>query len=63
MAAMAAPLRESGRHAPEVRGAETAPKRRYCAPHLKVWGDLRTVTLGPSPGIGESGNPAVFKVT
>lgn len=42
---------------------EIAPiaKRPYEAPRLAVFGDLRTLTLGPSPGIGESGNPALFK--
>ena len=36
-------------------------KRPYEPPRLVVFGDLRTFTLGPSAGIGESGNPALFK--
>lgn len=38
-----------------------AAKRPYEPPKLILFGDLRTLTLGPSPGIGESGNPALFK--
>lgn len=37
------------------------PKKPYRRPQLLLWGDLRDLTLGPSPGIGESGNPALFK--
>ncbi len=36
-------------------------KKPYAPPRLTAYGDLRTLTLGPSPGIGESGNPAVFR--
>ena len=39
----------------------TAAKKPYAKPRLIPYGDLRTLTLGPSPGIGESGNPAVFR--
>ncbi len=45
---------------PTATGFAT-PKRPYEAPRLIELGDLRTLTLGPSPGIGESGNPALFK--
>ncbi len=41
--------------------AAPGPKRPYEPPRLVLFGDLRTLTLGPSPGIGESGNPALFK--
>lgn len=39
----------------------TVAKKPYATPRLTTYGDLRTLTLGPSPGIGESGNPAVFR--
>jgi hypothetical protein len=31
------------------------PRKPYRKPQLQVLGDLRTLTLGGSPGIGESG--------
>lgn len=37
------------------------PKRLYEPPRLVAFGDLRTLTLGPSAGTGESGNPAIFR--
>lgn len=37
-------------------------RKPYRKPRLVLWGDLRGLTLGPSPGVGESGNPAMFKV-
>jgi hypothetical protein len=40
---------------------EERPKKAYRRPRLTLWGDLRDVTLGPSPGVGESGNPGMFK--
>ena len=46
---------------PPPREIAPVAKRPYEAPRLAVFGDLRTLTLGPSPGIGESGNPALFK--
>jgi hypothetical protein len=47
--------------APFSQSSIAGPKRPYERPQLVVFGDLRTFTLGPSPGIGESGNPALFK--
>jgi len=32
-------------------------KKDYTAPSLKTLGRLNTVTLGGTPGIGDSGNP------
>ncbi len=49
------------KYAPFPPAPPLGAKRPYHAPQLVVFGDLRTVTLGPSPGIGESGNPALFK--
>lgn len=46
---------------PRLQDRVPVPRRPYEAPRLVVFGDLRTLTLGPSPGIGESGNPALFK--
>lgn len=40
---------------------EELPKKAYRRPRLTLWGDLRDVTLGPSPGVGESGTPGMFK--
>lgn len=43
--------------------SETAgPTRRaYARPRLEVLGDVRDLTLGGSPGIGDSGNPENFR--
>jgi hypothetical protein len=35
--------------------------KSYHKPRLVVLGDLRGLTLGPSEGLGESGNPTFFK--
>ena len=40
---------------------EGLAKKPYHRPRLVLWGDLRDLTLGPSPGVGESGNPGMFK--
>ena len=46
----------------ETSSMGAPPERRaYTAPVLREYGDLRTLTLGPSPGLGESGNPAIFR--
>lgn len=36
---------------PDVQDARREP---YSAPRLEALGELRTMTLGPSPGLGES---------
>jgi hypothetical protein len=36
-------------------------RRPWSPPRLRVLGELRGVTMGPSPGVGESGNPALFR--
>lgn len=43
----------------EPRVAE--PRRAWVRPRLEHYGDVRQLTLGPTPGVGESGNPAIFK--
>ena len=39
-----------------VEKPSTNEKRSYKAPVLVEYGDVRDVTLGPTVGIGESGN-------
>ncbi len=39
-----------------------AMRKPYDPPRLVRYGDVRDVTLGPSPGTGESGNPLLFRV-
>lgn len=34
---------------------------RWTKPTLLVYGDIRQLTMGPSPGTGESGNPVNFR--
>jgi hypothetical protein len=48
---------------PATNDTYERPQRRrpYQPPQLTACGDLREITLGPSPGIGESGSPAIFK--
>jgi hypothetical protein len=46
---------------PQAAAQEERPKKAYRRPRLTLWGDLRDVTLGPSPGVGESGAPGMFK--
>lgn len=48
----------SGRPAARPAGRESAPERRpYIAPKLEVLGDIRDLTLGSSPGAGDSTPP------
>ena len=43
-----------------VQSPETSPKKLYSPPKLEKLGDLRTITLGGSPGTGDlSGNPLI----
>lgn len=46
---------------PAAADPQEPSKKPYRRPRLTLWGDLRDVTLGPSPGIGESGQPGLFK--
>lgn len=39
----------------------TPPRRPYDKPKLTPRGDVRDVTLGPTPGVGESGNPGTLR--
>ena len=37
------------------------PRPRWQKPQLQVYGDVRQLTMGPTPGVGESGGPGTFK--
>lgn len=37
------------------------PRKPYRPPELMVCGDVRDVTMGGSPGVGDSGNGALEK--
>lgn len=54
-------LRENTAVQPVKPARVETPKRPYKPPQLTLLGDLRDVTLGPSAGTGESGNPAIFR--
>jgi len=47
----------------EVSAVDTAvgSTHVYQKPVLQVFGDVRDVTLGPTPGLGESGCECVFR--
>jgi hypothetical protein len=57
------PHRVAARSGPTVEAPVegTSKKRPYHSPALTVFGDLRDLTMGVSAGVGESGNPAVFR--
>jgi hypothetical protein len=40
-----------------TEGTPAPRQRTYARPLLEVLGDLRTLTLGGTPGGGDSGNP------
>lgn len=54
-------LHEAAMSDAEAATGSTLRNKVYRKPRLTLWGDLRDVTLGPSPGIGESGQPGLFK--
>ncbi len=37
------------------------PRLPYQKPQILTFGDIRDVTLGMTPGIGDNGNPALFR--
>jgi hypothetical protein len=41
--------------------AARPPRRAYEAPAVLPLGDLRELTLGASPGAGDSGGPTTFR--
>lgn len=44
-----------------AQGKHTNSRKRYQKPQLKELGDLRTLTLGGSPGVGDSTNGGIQK--
>ncbi len=46
---------------PQLDLSLSESKRTYSPPHLVKYGDLRGLTLGGSPGIGDSGSPTSQK--
>ena len=49
--------------AAESNAAESClpAKRSFESQKLTLLGDVRTLTMGTSPGAGDSSNPAIFK--
>lgn len=41
--------------------AARAGRRSYSPPKVRALGELRDVTMGPSPGVGETGSPSLFR--
>ncbi len=46
---------------PERSKSPKNPKKPYRSPELVACGDVRDVTMGGSPGVGDSGNGALEK--
>ena len=47
---------------PAANGSSGERQRKpYERPQLTHRGDVRDVTMGPTPGVGESGNPTNFR--
>lgn len=40
---------------------QRAARRRYDRPRLSAYGTLRDLTMGPTPGIGESGPASTYQ--
>ena len=59
------PEHNSTKHHPARPADETAPasktRKPYTKPDLVPCGDVRDVTMGGSPGVGDSGNGALEK--
>lgn len=43
-----------------ARGSFVAQRKEYAAPVLTRLGDLRTLTMGTTPGFQDSGSPTAF---
>lgn len=41
--------------------SSAARRRAYSPPRVRALGELRDVTMGPSPGVGETGSPSLFR--
>ena len=59
-------LRKNKASSPPPEGPETPsePRRRatWTPPRLVAYGDLRELTMGPTPGVGESGPSGVRRL-
>ena len=44
-----------------VLESESSGNEQYEKPSLTCYGDVRDITLGPTPGLGESGNVLLFR--
>lgn len=54
--------KDENRSLPSRVDSTAAAKKPYTPPALNVFGDVRDVTMGVSPGMGESGNPELFRI-
>ncbi|NIU87997.1 MAG: hypothetical protein GWN56_12195 [Nitrosopumilaceae archaeon] len=43
------------------KSSHMVKKREYKKPTLKDYGKLKDITMGGSPGTGDSGNPTLFE--
>ncbi len=46
----------AGNHPPSIETSPNTPRQAYQTPLVLDCGDVRDVTMGPTPGVGESGN-------
>jgi len=54
-------LEHGRRSRPRPSAPRRGGRRPYAPPRLEALGDLRTLTLGGSPGLGDSGDPLNFE--
>jgi hypothetical protein len=55
------PASASGTSEGAIAVAAATTRRPYARPEIAELGDVRTVTLGPSAGQGESGSPLTLR--
>lgn len=51
--------REDSKTVQQAVSAE--PRPRWQKPQLEVHGDVRQLTMGPTPGVGESANAGIYR--
>lgn len=51
----------AGGGTPTAQGAAAGRRLPYAPPRLEVLGDVRDLTLGGTPGLGDSGDPLNFQ--
>lgn len=59
-------MRSNDDHNPEMpaevgKTILIVPRAPWQTPRIEILGDLRQLTMGPSPGTGDSANPAIFQ--